>query len=292
MGVGLEAGLALDAMSEELYAFIDKADSAAISGDEEELAEALVELARRLLVLRPFIPNKKNVLPANWETILKLWISGADVDTIGPENMCVIEDAFAYRLVWALEALRTRRVTLGWSPDIIAGGGAASLETGVPQFTMSMLVRTGLPSRQAAICAIRKSNALFFDGADMRHWLESKEITALTNSGNWPTPDTAALWMRFRDDILSDDLQKWGTQRSKRRLDLSGGATRPPAGVYRVEIDEPHGDVWVCSPDYNRIVRLETRVKDQKPSFFTARFVEGDSRVRIQRFGRGSATWE
>lgn len=46
--------------------------------------------------------------------------------------MRVVEDALTYRLVWALEAVRTRRVSLGWSPDMVAGGAAAAVETGVP----------------------------------------------------------------------------------------------------------------------------------------------------------------
>jgi hypothetical protein len=291
MGVGLEAGLALDAMAEELSKFIDKADSAALRGDEGELTKALVELARRLLVIRPFVPDKKNALPLNWETILKAWVTGVDVNTIGPENMPVVEDAFTYRLVWALEALRTRRLTLGWSPDIIVGGGAASLETGVPQFMMSMLIRAGLPSRQAAISASREGRALFVDSAGMREWLESKEIAALTDAGDWPTSETAALWKRFREDVLSEGIQEWRTQNSKRILDLSENEARPPNGVYRVEIDEPQGDVWVCTPDYRRLVRLKSRVRDLKPSYFTARFIEGDNRAQIQRFGRDRATW-
>ena len=205
--------------------------------------------------------------------------------------MRVVEDAFTYRLVWALEALRTRRATLGWAPDMIAGGGAASLETGVPQFMMSMLIRAGLPSRQAAITAIREGEALFVDGAGMKDWLESNKIAAFTDAGNWPTPETAALWKRFRDDVLSGGIQKWRAQNSKRALDLGGGSTRPPNGIYRVEIDEPQGDVWVCTPDYRRLVRLRTRVRDPKPSYYGARFVEGDNRAQIQRLGRDWATW-
>ena len=120
-------------------------------GDGNKLADALVKLAGHLLVIRPFVPDKKNALPQDWKDVLKSWVTGVDANTIGTENMGIVEDAFAYRLVWALEALRTRRVTLGWSSDSIAGGGAASLETGVPQFMMAMLVRSGLPSRRAAI---------------------------------------------------------------------------------------------------------------------------------------------
>jgi hypothetical protein len=291
MGVGLEAGLALDAMAEELYAFIDRADIASLNGDEDELFEALVELACRLLVIRPFVPNKKNALLANWGDMLKAWVTGAEVNAIGPDNMPVVEDAFTYRLVWALEALRTRRVTLGWSPDHVAGGGAASLETGVPQYMMCMLIRAGLPSRQAAIIAIREGDALFVDGEGMRQWLESNKIATFTDAGHWPTFETAALWKRFRDNVLSEGIEKWRTQNSKRVLDLGIGGTRPPNGIYRVEIDEPQGDVWVCTPDYRRLVLLKTQISDPKPSFLTASFVEGDNRAQIQRLGRDRAIW-
>ena len=146
MSVGLEAGLRIDAMAEELSELLDRADAAALPGEVDALADSLAGLAERLLVMRPFIPDKKNALPRNWRAILKQWVSGAEVTVIGPQNMKVVEEAFTYRLVWALEAIRTRRMTLGWSPDRIAGGAAAALETGVPQFMMSMLIRAGLPS--------------------------------------------------------------------------------------------------------------------------------------------------
>ena len=137
MGVGLEAGLALDAMADELAALIDRADDAAISGDEEELVAALTALGERLFVLRPFVPDGKTALPSNWRDLLRMWVTGVDVSIIGTSNMGVVEEAFTYRLVWALEALRTKRVTLGWSPDIVAGGGAAALETGVAPSTVA-----------------------------------------------------------------------------------------------------------------------------------------------------------
>jgi hypothetical protein len=56
MGVGLEAGLAIDAMAEDLAALTDLADLASMSGGEDELADALAGLAERLLVIRPFYP--------------------------------------------------------------------------------------------------------------------------------------------------------------------------------------------------------------------------------------------
>ncbi|WP_318284741.1 hypothetical protein [Bradyrhizobium lupini] len=114
--------------------------------------------------------------------------------------MRAVEEAFTYRLVWALEAVRTRRMSLGWSPETVAGGAAAAVETGVPQFMMSMLIRAGLPSRRAAMAAIEDAKPVFVTPAEMRVWLESDEITAYTDAGDWPTPGTAALWARFRTE--------------------------------------------------------------------------------------------
>jgi hypothetical protein len=237
------------------------------------------------------VPDKRNALPANWEALLKAWVTGVDVNTIGPDHMRIVEDAFAYRLVWALEALRTRRVTLGWSPDTLAGGGAASLETGVPQMMMSMLIRAGLPSRIAAMASVRTGNAAFIGGAEMRAWLETNEITAFTDAGNWPTPETAALWQRFRDDMLSGGIQRWHIQTSRRVLDLSNGTTRPPDGIYRVEVDEREGDAWITTPDYRTLVRLRRQIRNPKPGLFSARFISGEGRAQITRVGRDRATW-
>ena len=120
MGVGLEAGLTIDAMADELAELLDRADEAALSGNIDELADALGGLGERLLFMRPFISDKANALPAKWKAILRSWVSGMEVAEIGPQNMRAVEEAFTYRLVWALEAVRTRRMSLGWSPNVVA----------------------------------------------------------------------------------------------------------------------------------------------------------------------------
>jgi hypothetical protein len=291
MGVGLEAGLTIDAMAEELGELVDRADVASLPGDVDELAEALAGLGERLLVMRPFIPDKKNALPGNWKPILRQWISGTDVSEIGPENMRVVEEAFTFRLVWALEAIRTRRVTLGWAPDIIPGGGAASLETGVPRFMMSMLVRAGLPSRRAAMTAIKSTDPVFVTPAEMRAWLESDEIAAFTDAGDWPTPDTAALWARFRTEALSGGIQKWGVERNKRLLDVPAGIAAPPPGLYRIVTDAGDGRTWLATPDYRRLASFRKAALDPKPSLFSGRIPGNTTLVDVLRVGRGKMRW-
>lgn len=80
----------------------------------------------------------------------------------------------------------------------MAGGGAAAVETGVPQFMMSMLIRAGLPSRRAAMAAIEDAEPVFVTPAEMRAWLESDEITASTY-------DLAASYASFQTTISSSD---------------------------------------------------------------------------------------
>ncbi|WP_449101778.1 DEAD/DEAH box helicase [Pseudomonas veronii] len=291
MGVGLEAGLAIDAMQQELEDLVDRADRAALPGDVDELVDALAKLAQRLLVIRPFVPDKKNSLPDDWRGLLAKWISGADVDEIGTANMRVIEDAFMYRLVWALEAIRTRRISQGWESEIVAGGGAAALETGVPQLMMSMLVRAGLPSRIAAIAAIEKAQPVFTTPAEMRAWLTSEEVEDLTVEGDWPTKETAALWQRFRANISAKTIQTWAVQEWQRALDLRDGAAAPQAGNYRIEVDENEPTAWLVTPDYQRLVRFKKPIRDVMPSLWMGTLTEGRTVVNAVRVGRRKAVW-
>lgn len=288
MGVGLEAGLAIDAMADELADLLDQADAAALSGDVGELVDALSGLGERLLFMRPFIPDKTNALPANWKDILRRWVSGDDVANIGPQNMRAVEEAFTYRLVWALEAVRTRRMSLGWSPETVVGGAAAAVETGVPQFMMSMLIRAGLPSRRAAMAAIEDAEPAFVTPAEMRAWLESDEITAYTDAGDWPTPDTAALWARFRTEALSGGIQKWSVEHYKRLLDT---ATAPPAGLYRIVTDDGDRRTWMATPDYQRVAAFKKSALDPKPSLFSGRLPGNTRLVEALRVGRGKLRW-
>ena len=288
MGVGLEAGLTIDAMADVLAELLDRADGAALSGDVDELVNALGGLGERLLFMRPFIPSKRNALPANWKAILCCWVSGDDVAEIGPQNMRIVEEAFTYRLVWALEAVRTRRMSLGWSPEIVAGGAAAAVETGVPQFMMAMLIRAGLPSRRAAMAAIEDAKPVFVTASEMRAWLESDEITAYTDAGDWPTQDTAALWARFRTEALSGGIQKWSVEHYKRLLDI---AAAPHAGLYRIVTDEGDGRTWLATPDYQRIAAFKKPAVDPKPSLFSGRLPGNTRLVKALRVGRGKLRW-
>jgi hypothetical protein len=156
---------------------------------------------------------------------------------------------------------------------------------------MALLIRAGLPSRRAAILAVREGDGHFFDRAGMRSWLESESVQAATETGTWPSPDTAALWNRFRREALAGGSSKWTERSSKRVLDPHSVQEKPSPGTYRVEIDSTDGNLWICTPDYKRIASLKSKIADQKPSLFSARFTADDTRVEIQRLGKDRAKW-
>lgn len=284
MGVGLDAGLALDEIGNELAALVDAGDLAALGGDAEGLGDALVALAERLLVIRPFTPEKD--MPPDWRNVLRAWVAGVDVDAIGANNMKLVEDVFTYKLVWAIEALRTRRVVQGWEPDIHSGGAAASLETGVPDYKMSMLIRAGLPSRRAAMAAVVDGDADYFNSAGMREWLESEEIVDRTAAGDWPSEETAALWGRFHSEALSDAIQRWRRVVGVRPY-IDDVAIEP--GIYRIERDEAANENWLVTADYHRVSRLGGAIRFTSPSLFMGVVDPNAPIVRIERLGRGLA---
>jgi hypothetical protein len=289
MGVGLDAGLSLDEMADDLARLLDQADLAALSGQVDELVEAVTELAARLLVIRPFVPN--DPLPPGWKKLLSQWISGVDVETIGPDRMKTVEDAFAYRLVWALEAIRTRRMALGWSPDIVAGGAAAAVETGVPGLMAAMLIRAGLPSRRAAIAAIKLGNGEFFDAAGMRSWLTSEDVVQLSAQAGWPTAQSADLWKRFREQVLGLAEPRWRHRLYKRALAQHAQEKTPTPGDYRVEIDAKKGRAWVTTPDFRRLVSIRRALEEPHGALYRASFVAGDDRAHVRRLGPGAPVW-
>ena len=142
----------------------------------------------------------------------------------------------------------------------------------------------------AALCmaAIEDAKPVFVTPPEMRAWLESDEITAYTDAGDWPTPDTAALWARFRTEALSGGIQKWSVEHYKRLLDT---AAAPPAGLYRIVTDEGDGRTWLATPDYQRVAAFKKPAVDPKPSLFSGRLPGNTRLVEALRVGRGKLRW-
>jgi len=288
MGVGLDTGLLLDEIAEKLNDALDKAEAAALTGEVEHLCHELANLAEPLFKIQPFKPDG---LPENWKELLLQWVSGVSIDIIGPQNVSYIEDLFAYRLVWAIEAIRMRRVASGWEPSSTTGGAAACAENGVPLLMEAMLIRSGLPSRRAAIAAIEDSNADFIDLQGMRDWLESDEITELSLQPDWPSKETAPLWKQFYNEMQQPELKRWRRQEFSNKEIKDNVSENIADGFYRFEI-EKGGIAWMTTPDFVRVARFRQTVREVGLGLTYIWYIKKNIHPRIIRFGEGRLIWK
>ena len=284
MGVGLETGLQVDEIADALADDLDQADVAALHGDLNGLRGALVRLAAQMLNIRPFAPD---ALDDAWTDVLQEWIGGASLSVIGSEHVGLIEDAFTYRLVWALEAVRVRRLTRGWTPDAgtISGTAAACVDTGLPDYRMTLLVRAGLASREAALSVVNELEPEFSTGAGMRGWLASNVVGELSMRENWPSRSTAILWRRFRDEVLSNRERAW--RNSSASFDIFEVYDRalPDCGLVRLEQDDVNGGTWLTGSDFRKVGWLEEAIDVLPRAVTYAELDLRETRAHVRRIG-------
>lgn len=204
--------------------------------------------------------------------------------------MRVVDDAFVYRLTWAVEAVRMyRRSQGGESEANVEGAAAACLETGLPFATMAMLVRAGLPSRAAAKAAIEQVRPVFTNRAQMKAWLHSDAMIVLDANPEWPTLETHAIWQRFRQEVLTDLDETWSEQQWT--MTLAEGRAPLPSFPMRIDLDPVNGAASVATPDFKPLIQIRQRMAEESPSLFEVESVLGKATAVIRRIGRGEARW-
>jgi len=200
--------------------------------------------------------------------------------------MRIVDDAFVYRLVWAIEALRmNRRINGGESELPVEGAAAACLEAGLPSNPMAMLVRAGLPSRVAAKTVVEQLAPDFTNRAEMKAWLRSAEVAGFDHAPEWPTIETHAIWQQFRRDVLSSVDGKWTSQ--EWTMQWSTDSAVP----LRIEVDPQDGQVSITTPDFSQLTTINQRLQTEAPSLFEVAALRDGKNVSIRRIGRGEARW-
>ena len=273
MGVGLDSGLQLDLQSPALEGLLDQADMAALQGNAAELHASLVEMANHLLTIKPFSQEAGQDLPAGWQNVLLQWLSGHPISEIGGEHTKLIEDAFVYRLVWALEAVRTRRIAHGWDGGDVANSGMAAscLDTGLPDYRMAMLVRAGLPSRAASKQVVTELDPSFLERSEVRTWLNSSVVEERSQQTDWPSPETSNLWRQFREVITQKKEGRWSKRIQTGKFDLCGHV----AGVFRVHQTED-GNSKILTADFREITSFKKVLQQPTPGIQFCRRTQGD----------------
>ncbi|HYG27730.1 MAG TPA: DEAD/DEAH box helicase [Caulobacteraceae bacterium] len=218
-GVGLATGHLLDAHSEELIDLLLRANGAISAQDHALAIEMLTAFAEIAFQIPPFGPNK----PApNWPDLLTCWLQGrpmsefADGDS---DTLQFIEDAFLYRLPWALESVRVHGLALGYTTaggmelsDFELGLAAGAVETGVLNRATIFLIQAGFASRSGAQVAVESGAGRFESLAELRAWTRTPAVAAFSADPAWPTPETHDLWLEFLDGLRPERLQTWSRQ--------------------------------------------------------------------------------
>jgi hypothetical protein len=203
--------------------------------------------------------------------------------------MRIVDEAFIYRLTWAIEAIRMRRRAEGGESAYVEGSAAACLEAGLPSSMMAMLVRAGLPSRVAAREAIEQTKPSFNTRGDMNLWLSSNEITVLSEDLHFPTLATNALWRRFRTDALATPTRRWNEDEWVLETALPSWAK--PSTPARIDVDKGSGKVSITSPDYREIVGIKQTLSNPMPSLMHVEYADDRKWATIKRLGQGKASW-
>ena len=240
-GLGLEAGHALDAVAPVANELLVQANAALLLSNAEAAIEAITSLAESLFSFYPFTPDP---LPDNWKAILRSWLLGQSLAGIiaGQEGDALrfIEGGLVYRLPWAMEALRVRATANG---DIVGqfgmnlddyelGLAVPAVETGTMNRSASILIQAGFNSRVAAIKVVNETGAVFTTQRELREWLQSAMVAALSAQPDWPTTETKAMWLDFAQQFVPRDNRTWAKRNYRANAQWYGVPAPPGTPLY------------------------------------------------------------
>jgi hypothetical protein len=294
-GVGLNTGQALDQIAAEANDLLVQANGAMLNGDDDEAIKAITTLAEQVFAIPPFVPDR---IPGNWRDILRLWLQGLPIApaVAGQEADALqfVEGGLIYRLPWAMEAIRVRGIANG---DTLGDDGfkleefelrlaVAAVETGTLNRAAAILIQAGFTSRLAAIRAVTDTNAQFSSAFELRLWLDSEEVAALTDRGDWPTLETAEIWRSFRAGFSPITSRVWSEHRFTAPVTWESGLGPPPAGhPVRIYNHPKTGEPMVLSGAADRLGRLGAPLNPQRQGLARATVLEDRRRILISYLG-------
>jgi hypothetical protein len=260
-GLGSEPGLFLDKHREELIDSLAQLHAAFLIADAQIAGKAAVRFATVVLD-HPFFGVR--TLPEEWEAALTQWIAAVPAADIleGRKGhdfnrmQIFLQDAIAFKLVWAAEAVRVQAVALAHPRFLELGEGPALAFTyGVNNQPAALLCQMGLASRTAALWAVEKANATFKNTFGAKLWLSNHE-QLLAQRDFWQTDDQHLLWNRFvtREEI--DSPREWKLLQFALDVQWSG-VPLPPRSTVRV-IPKADSTGLVCTTELQPVGRIAT----------------------------------
>jgi hypothetical protein len=147
----------------------------------------------------------------------------------------------------------------------------------------AILIQAGFASRLAAIKAVNDTNAQFESGGQLRAWLSSEEITALTDAGDWPTAETSEMWRTFRASFVPTAQAVWTERQYLAQVHWGGGAA-PVHGVPVHIRPAPDGLPFVLAPDGGMLGRMNATLNPRNIGLLSAS-VSADAQLLLNYIG-------
>jgi hypothetical protein len=287
-GLGYAAGQFIDRNLDALISDLDRAEGCLSSGDIDGAIEVLTRLAGVLLDLHPFETKK----PAGWEKLLSGWIRGTPVgrlvDSTGGGEVIFIQDAFVYRLVWAVEAVRIHAQIHGdFRAVFLTGIAPLALTYGLPTQQACLLAQAGLPSRTMILHLLARYPATFATAEELSFWVG--EVAAKIPADFWPDETTAELWRTFINTSPTVNTGRWVESRTDRRvLWEKGAASLEPGSSVQLIHDAAAAQTVIYGPDLSRMGILAEPMPNLRDGYAEAVIQAPDS-INVRFFGPKNA---
>lgn len=261
-GVGLETGQKLDAQGQELTELLVEANGSILVGESERAITALQSFASLVFEIEPFAPEKDP--PADWPDLLRGWLKGEPMSAFASVDdssaLRFVEEAFIYRIPWALEAVRVHALARGHVldhgltlADIELGLASAAVETGTLNRSAATLMQSGFPSRAAAIQAVRDGDGEFETVSELIAWTRTIKVLELSARPDWPTTETHAMWLDFLQGLRPEKTRTWTRQTADVLATWSDEGAPAPGEPLRMASGSPD---LLLGPDYRVRGRL------------------------------------
>ncbi len=288
-GIGYAAGRHLNGHLHELTRLIGDCDEALLRGEVAEAADALCAVAETLLQVHPF--SQKGLHPM-WSELLSRWIAGESTSTLvqrfGGECLDTIQQAFVYRFVWGVEAVRVQAAALAVpGAERLTGETAMALTYGLPNRQACLLAQAGLVSRRMAVAALERCPGDFSTLPEMLRWVNrvAAEVEAL-----WEDAPSRDEWKEFVAGVTATVNARWTETRSTARVAWTEGATAPvPGEAVQLVRDRETGTVSVYDTTMQRVGVIESPFETRVREHLAAVAGRFPNTVEVLRYGPPAA---
>lgn len=282
-GVGFRAGRFLDDHCDELVSLLINMEFSLATADADGAVDAATKFATIAFAIHPFQPDE---LPDGWERALACWLSGSpatEVIDMVNDGADLVQDAFGYRLPWAMEAVRVHAAATSTLGSVLEGHAALAVETGSLNRSTTILLRSGMRSRELARRLVEETNADFVDYFGMVEWAASEKVVQSTQNPDWPFPRAGLIWRAFRDSLESSSSRRW----SRSKQEIAAHWDIPPNSGTPVLIDS---NGHVMSIAYQRLGTLADELNQPRANISKATSLPSGL-IEVHYYGVHVVSW-